>query len=59
MFQSQCYENGDYVKGVVSCTYTHTHFELINEVNKLYWGILGWTLLVSREKVYRRSLLVI
>ena len=55
MFISQYYENGDYVKDVL--TSTHTHFEWMNEVNECEWGIVGWILFLIRAKVSRQSLL--
>ena len=41
LFRSQCYENDDYVKGVLTCTNKHT----LNEIMKLMylkWGLFGW-----------------
>ena len=40
LFRSQCYENDDYVKGVLTCTNKHT----LNEIMKLMylkWGLFG------------------
>ena len=41
MFRSQCYESTDYVKGLLTCTQTHTLNEWMNEVKEWEWKFLG------------------
>ena len=52
--RSHCYELWHYVKGVL----THK-LVFMNEVNEWKWGIVGWTLLVSRDEVSKPSLVYI
>lgn len=67
IFMTQYYENDDYVKVVLTCkkhtlidwmklTCTQTQFSWMNDVNEWEWGIVGWTLIVSRDEVSRPSL---
>ena len=37
MSKYQCYESGDYIKGVL----THTHCEWMNKANEWKWEFLG------------------
>ena len=37
LFRSQCYENFDHVKGVLTRTYILSHFEWMNEAKESEW----------------------